>query len=108
MADTVRIRNVSPLGALDLPLIGRIIGYGETFDVDADIAGTVPVVAEVDGVDTVVDYGSGLLAQSFNYAPADAPWTPVIGLIDPETTDPDLRALLSAPSAAPKSKAPKA
>ena len=30
-----KFKNVSPLGALDLPLIGRVVAAGETIDVTA-------------------------------------------------------------------------
>ena len=33
----MRIRNVSPLGALDLPLIGRILDPGEEFEVPDEV-----------------------------------------------------------------------
>lgn len=33
MAVTVRLRNINPLGAVDLPLIGRSLDAGEEFDV---------------------------------------------------------------------------
>lgn len=45
-------RNVSPLGALDVPDLGRVIAAGEVFEVPADLA---PMFA----------------AQSTNYEPAD-------------------------------------
>lgn len=61
---TVKITNVSPLGDLDLPILGRIVKAGESIDIDADIAGVVPDPT-VEG-----DIGSGLLAQVGNWAPA--------------------------------------
>lgn len=34
-----KITNVSPLGALDVPLLGRIVGKGETVDIkDSDLS----------------------------------------------------------------------
>lgn len=33
----MKIKNVSPLGDLDLPLIGRVVEYGEEFEVSDDI-----------------------------------------------------------------------
>ena len=106
MSDTVLIRNISPFGALDLPLVGRIIGYGETFELPADLAGRPPTVipsTDPDVADTV-DLGEGLLEQSFNYIPAAAPWTPILGLIDPDTTVPELVDLLkpAKPAKGPK------
>lgn len=47
-----KIRNVSPIGALDVPLIGRHLDAGEEADVTAEQAAV-------------------LLAQADNYAPAD-------------------------------------
>lgn len=38
MPKTVSIRNVSPLGALDVPLIGRVVGAGEAVEVPAEHA----------------------------------------------------------------------
>lgn len=35
----MRLRNTNPLGAVDLPLIGRTLAAGEEFDID-DAAGT--------------------------------------------------------------------
>lgn len=32
----MKLRNVSPLGHLDLPLIGRVLEPGEEFEVDDD------------------------------------------------------------------------
>lgn len=37
-AATVRLKNVSPLGDLDFPLLGRVVAAGEEFDLDADTA----------------------------------------------------------------------
>lgn len=45
-----KLRNVNPLGEVDVPLIGRTLGPGEEFDVDDDTAKV-------------------LLAQVGNYAP---------------------------------------
>lgn len=33
----MKIKNVSPFGDLDLPLIGRVVAYGEEFEVSDDI-----------------------------------------------------------------------
>lgn len=33
-----KFKNISPLGALDLPLVGRVVERGETFDVPDDKA----------------------------------------------------------------------
>ncbi|GGJ74407.1 hypothetical protein [Glutamicibacter ardleyensis] len=30
MAQNIKIRNISPLGDLDVPLLGQIVKYGET------------------------------------------------------------------------------
>lgn len=89
---TVRLRNINPLGQVDLPLIGRQEGEGwptlgehgigclepgEVFEVDADLAGRAPStrvedVVDEDGQPTgetveVHDPGVGLLAQVGNY-----------------------------------------
>lgn len=48
------LRNINPLGDIDLPLIGRTLARDETFDVTAEQAET-------------------LLMQSDNYAPAKTP-----------------------------------
>lgn len=75
---TVQLRNVNPLGAVDLPLIGRQDGTGEhagaegvgalepgeVFEVDAKVAGKAPTY---DDEGAVTDLGEGLLAQVGNY-----------------------------------------
>lgn len=35
------LRNTNPLGEIDLPLIGKTLAPGETFDVPADIAASL-------------------------------------------------------------------
>lgn len=50
----MRLRNISPLGQIDLPLIGRALEPGEVFEVD-DAA------------------GARLLEQPDNYEPAVEP-----------------------------------
>lgn len=32
------VKNVSPLGALDIPLLGKVVGAGEEFEVPASVA----------------------------------------------------------------------
>lgn len=32
----MKLRNINPLGEVDLPLIGRVLAPGEVFDVDDD------------------------------------------------------------------------
>ena len=54
---TIQITNVSPLGELDVPILGRVVPYGASVDVDSLIAGRTPE-ASVEG-----DLGEGLLAQ---------------------------------------------
>lgn len=39
---TVRLRNISPLGAIDVPALGRTIDAGEEFDCPDEIAGSEP------------------------------------------------------------------
>lgn len=60
---TVRLRNVNPLGAVDLPLLGRTLAALEEFDCPEHLAGRGPVVLE----DGTTDLGEGLLAQVANY-----------------------------------------
>lgn len=50
----MRIKNISPQGELDVPLLGRILDAGETADVTAE-------------------QGLALLAQPANFEPADKP-----------------------------------
>jgi len=50
----VRIKNVSPLGDLDVPALRRIVAAGEVVDVDDD------------------DLAANLLDQPANWAPAPA------------------------------------
>lgn len=56
MAATVRLKNVSPLGDLDFPLLRRVVAAGEEFEVPADVA-------------------EGLLEQVGNFERADKPTT---------------------------------
>lgn len=58
------LRNVNPLGGVDLPLIGRSLEAGEEFEVTDEQAGKAPIVNK-DG--EVTDLGSGLLSQVGNY-----------------------------------------
>lgn len=70
----VRLRNINPLGRVDLPLIGRqgedegegvaCLEPGETFEVDAKLAGRAP--SGTPGEDDY-DPGEGLLAQVGNF-----------------------------------------
>jgi hypothetical protein len=63
----MKLKNINPLGAIDLPIIGRTLVAGEEFDVPDALAGRAPsTVAGDDGVD-VFDPGAGLLAQVGNY-----------------------------------------
>lgn len=64
------LKNTNPLGAVDLPLIGRTLQPGEEFEVTAEQAGQAPVPTEFNKDDSVKkegDLGSGLLAQVGNY-----------------------------------------
>lgn len=63
----MKLRNISPLGELDLPLVGRVLAPGEIFDVDDDLAGRAPSLAVDENGDEVFDPGEGLLAQVGNY-----------------------------------------
>lgn len=82
---TVRIRNVNPLGHVDVPILRRQddpegsqmgtegvggLEPGEVLEVDESIAGHAPVFGD-DG--EVLDYGSGLLAQVGNFELVDEP-----------------------------------
>lgn len=75
---TVKFKNVNPLGAVDLPLIGRTLEAGEVFEVDASIAGEAATGSLEDGTWVA---GHGLLGQvGTNYelvtdSPVDAPAT---------------------------------
>lgn len=89
----VRLRNVNPLGHVDVPALGRTAGQnpatgdavlddgegvgclkpGEVFEVDAETAGQAPRGSVENGD---YDLGSGLLAQVGNYELADAPKVP--------------------------------
>jgi hypothetical protein len=70
---TVRLRNVNPLGAVDLPLLQRTLAAFEEFDCPEALAGRGPSVLE----DGTTDLGEGLLAQVGNYelvpVPVDEP-----------------------------------
>lgn len=44
--DPTRLRNVSPLGALDVPALGRIIAAGEVFETSEEIAEALTAQAE--------------------------------------------------------------
>lgn len=93
---TVLLRNINPLGTVDLPLVrrqedssGSTIGTegvgglepGEVFEVDAELAGCPPylevVIDETTGDEVeVLRPGRGLLAQVGNYELASEPATP--------------------------------
>ena len=68
----MKLRNVSPLGHLDLPLIGRVLDPGEVFDVDDALAGRAPSTTVDDDGNEVTDLGEGLLAQVGNFEAVDA------------------------------------
>ena len=67
----VTLKNVSPLGDLDLPLIGRqgdaCLKAGEEFEIDEALAGRAPGVVVDDEGNEVADLGVGLLAQVGNF-----------------------------------------
>lgn len=79
---TVLLRNINPLGRVDLPLVNRegdveeegvgCLEPGEVFEVPADLAGRAPSTAvdEETGEETY-DPGEGLLAQVGNYELAE-------------------------------------
>lgn len=52
-----KFRNVSSLGDLDLPLVGRVIAAGESFEVDADAAELLS--AQPGNWELVTEKGSG-------------------------------------------------
>lgn len=60
----VTLRNINPLGDVQIPSLGIEVAAGETFTVPDDVAGKAPTV-NADGV--VKDLGKGLLAQAGNY-----------------------------------------
>jgi hypothetical protein len=68
---SVKVKNISPFGHLDVPLVGRVVEAGEVFDATEDQA-------------------SQLLAQPTHYAPADtAAEAFLAALTAPETNDGD-------------------
>ena len=66
------IKNVSPLGELDVPLLGRFLAAGEEIEVSTEAA-------------------ERLLPQAENYAPVDDEAKAILAKIygDPEADDPD-------------------
>jgi hypothetical protein len=86
----VRLKNVNPLGVVEVPLLGRTLQPGEVFEVDEETAGRKPsdwrpveegeqtprhltrVRIDDKGVQVleVYDPGTGLLSQATNFAPA--------------------------------------
>lgn len=79
---TVLLRNINPLGQVDLPLVGRqedesgstlgvegvgCLEPGEVFEVDEELAGRGPSVEIDDEGAEHHDPGYGLLAQVGNY-----------------------------------------
>lgn len=66
----VKLKNTNPLGAVDLPLIGRTLEAGEVFDVPDAVAGRAPSTSQDEDGNDVLDPGEGLLAQVGNYEPA--------------------------------------
>ena len=67
---TVKLRNTNPIGAVELPLIGRNLEAGEEFEVDSKLAGKAPTY---DDEGQVTDLGEGLLAQVGNYELVETP-----------------------------------
>ena len=64
MSESITLRNVSPLGDLDVPILRRIVEAGEEFEVPASIAGCAPVAA----TDQDPGHpGEGLLGQADNF-----------------------------------------
>lgn len=66
---SVRLKNVSPLGDLDVPVLGRVVKFGEEFDCPEAIAGREP------GED---DPGAGLLAGYFERVTSSKPAKPSV------------------------------
>lgn len=82
----INIKNVSPFGELDIPLIGRIVGRDEVVDVDEEHARL-------------------LLIQPFHYAPADAAAEAFLKALTPPEPDEEPEAQpepAPAPEAAPE------
>lgn len=80
----MKITNVSPLGALDVPLLRAVIDAGETLDVTEDQARV-------------------LLLQPGNYAPADKPAKALAAALTDQHTagDPDPRTTPHDPAQTP-------
>jgi len=70
---TVRLRNVNPLGAVELPLIGRDgdnpLQAGEEFDCDAELAGRAPGTWREPTDAERADNLAGLIAREVGEAP---------------------------------------
>lgn len=87
MSNTIRLINTNPIGDVDVPILGRSLLAGETFDVDVEVAGRGPAwrsvvpgdvlvgheTRVVDDVVELFDLGAGLLSQVGNYAIAPDP-----------------------------------
>ncbi len=104
----MQLRNCNPLGAVDLPLIGRTLAAGEVFEVTAEQAGRAPSTSkDADGND-VFDPGEGLLAQVGNY---ELPYNnggslPPAPPLPPTPPDPQPEAPESQPAAAEEAVTP--
>lgn len=59
------LKNISPLGDLQIPQLRVFVKAGEDFEVPDDVAGRPP--SGVEGEDGY-DLGEGLLAQTSNFA----------------------------------------
>lgn len=66
------LKNINPLGAVELPLIGRVLEAGEEFEVTAAQAGRPPSTTADDDGNEIHDPGEGLLAQVGNYVLVEA------------------------------------
>lgn len=52
----MRLRNINPMGRVDLPLIGRILEPGETFEVDNDMG--LRLLEQADNYEAVDSVGA--------------------------------------------------
>ncbi|MBP6570923.1 MAG: hypothetical protein KA226_05855 [Gemmatimonadales bacterium] len=105
----MKLRNINPLGQVDLPLLGRTLEPGEEFDVDDAVAGRPPSGTPFDDGEPDFDMGAGLLAQVGNFEVVeadDAPDPTRAPLVEVEPA-PHLDPVIDVPRPASRSPRPK-